>query len=144
VNRLVIDSNVLIASVFFEPYSGQARALLAQSLRAGNTLHAPALLQSEIVTVVRKAVYFGRIDEAEGLRIKNGLLATAITLHHDLGLLNRSYTLAQLLHLPRAYDTQYLALAERLDCEFWTGDERLFNSAKASFPLIRWLGQIEV
>jgi len=38
------------------------------------------------------------------------------------------------------HDSQYLALAERLECEFWTADERLFNAIVRDFSWIRWLG----
>jgi hypothetical protein len=33
-----------------------------------------------------------------------------------------------------------MALAERLNCEFWTADERLVNSTQGQFDHIRWLG----
>ncbi len=141
--NLVIDSNLLLASAFVEPHSPQARALLAKAVHAGDSFHAPALLQYEIVTVIRKAVHFGRINEAEGQSIKNLLLATEIKIHVNLDLINRGYELAQAFHLPRAYDTQYVALAEHLNCDFWTADERLFNSVRATFPSIHWLGQFE-
>ena len=38
-------------------------------------------------------------------------------------------------------DAYYLALAEMERCEFWTADERLYNSVKDGFPLIHWLGE---
>jgi predicted nucleic acid-binding protein len=64
-----------------------------------------------------------------------------LTTHANLDLVNRAYDLAQSLNLPRTYDAQYLAVAESLGCEFWTGDERFFNSARSLFPFIRWLGE---
>jgi hypothetical protein len=32
------------------------------------------------------------------------------------------------------------ALAARLDCDFWTADERLVNSVRTRFNHIHWLG----
>ncbi len=46
--------------------------------------------------------------------------------------------------IARAYDAQYMALAVRLDCEFWTADERLVNSTQEQFSRIRWLGNWSV
>lgn len=41
---------------------------------------------------------------------------------------------------PAAYDAHYLALAEREGCEYWTADQRLWNTVKAALPWVRWLG----
>ena len=141
---LVLDSSVLIAGMLTESLTPQARTLVTAISREQHSIHAPSLLHFEIVSVLRRAVYAGRVSPGQGRFIRNQLLRTPVTLHYDLDLVERAYDIAETLHLPRAYDTQYLALAEQLDCAFWTGDERLFNSVKAGFPLIRWLGQIEV
>lgn len=41
--------------------------------------------------------------------------------------------------LPATYDAHYLALAENLDCEFWTADKRLARATNNAFPLLRLL-----
>jgi hypothetical protein len=38
-------------------------------------------------------------------------------------------------------DARYLALAERESCEYWTADERLWNSVRAQLGWVRWLGE---
>ena len=38
---------------------------------------------------------------------------------------------------PEAYDTQYLAVAEREGCEFWTTDSRLYNSVHHTLPWVQ-------
>ena len=68
------------------------------------------------------------------------MLNYPVELYFDEGLLRRGYELATAYNRPTAYDAQYLALAERLDCTFWTADERLFNAVKDQFTDIRWLG----
>ena len=68
------------------------------------------------------------------------LLAYPVDFHEDDALLKEAYELAGEFNRPRAYDAQYLALAKRLSCEFWTADERLFNAVKDKFPYIHWLG----
>ncbi len=72
------------------------------------------------------------------------LLVYPVDLHEDTALLTEAYDLAVRFNRPRAYDTQYMALAERLHCEFWTADERLVNSTQAQFNRIRWLGNWSV
>ena len=41
-----------------------------------------------------------------------------------------------------SYDPHYLAMAQLLDCPFWTADRRLWRAASADHPRIMWLGQI--
>lgn len=76
----------------------------------------------------------------EGLRARNILLSYPVRLHFDDSLLKRGYELATEYNRPTAYDAQYLALAERLACDFWTADERMFNAVQDRFSSIRWLG----
>jgi predicted nucleic acid-binding protein len=80
------------------------------------------------------------VTSDEGLRIRDALLNHPLALHFDDALLKRGYELATRYDRPTAYDAQYLALAERLSCDFWTADERMFNAIKEKFPTIRWLG----
>ena len=70
------------------------------------------------------------------------IFALDIEYFHDHTLLVRGFEIATALDRPRAYDSQYLALAERLDCEFWTADERLVNSVQNTYPWVRGLHQI--
>jgi predicted nucleic acid-binding protein len=48
--------------------------------------------------------------------------------------------LAKKFDRPAAYDSHYLALAEMLGCELWTGDRRLYNAVKDELPWVKWLG----
>jgi predicted nucleic acid-binding protein len=138
-----MDANVFIASLLTEPFTDQARSLISEIAHQQRTIHAPTLLHFELVSVLRKAVYSGRVSQSQGRLLRGQLLRIPVNLHYSLDLLERAYDLAEELKRPRAYDTQYLARAERLDCEFWTCDERLFNSARASFPAVRWLGEMK-
>ena len=47
--------------------------------------------------------------------------------------------LAWELHQPAAYDAHYLALAEILDCEMWTADDRFFRAASSTSGRVRRL-----
>lgn len=106
------------------------------------TLAAPTLLHYEVIAATRKFVYQKRLTEVEGVTIRETLLGYGLKLYHDKALLRRAYELATQLNRPTAYDSQYLALAERLDTEFWTADERLYNAARASLAYVRWLGEV--
>lgn len=139
---VVLDSGILIASVFPETFTPQAQQLLKRLQAEGTMLHAPALLRYEVIAVSRKAVYQGRVTVEEGLRARDRLLNYPINLHFDDNLLKRGYELAAEYNRPTAYDAQYLAVAEQLTCAFWTADERMFNGVKDRFPAVHWLGSL--
>ena len=40
------------------------------------------------------------------------------------------------------YDSHYLALAELLNCELWTADERFYRATATNWPNVRWIGSI--
>ncbi|MHB8753209.1 MAG: type II toxin-antitoxin system VapC family toxin [Aggregatilineales bacterium] len=138
---VVIDANILIAfGLADEPLHTQARQILSAWQTAHEPLVAPRLFRSEITAVVRKAVYQQRLSPEQGRAMLSELLAYPVDLHEDVDLLKAAYDLAVRFNRPRAYDTQYMALAERLQCDFWTADERLVNSTQGQFNHIRWLG----
>jgi predicted nucleic acid-binding protein len=143
-SEVVLDSGILIATVYPEILTPHAKRLIKQLQEANATLHAPTLMRYELVAVSRKAVYQGRVTDAEGLRARDTLLSYPVTLHFDDALLKRGYELATEYNRPTAYDAQYLALAERLSCDFWTVDERMFNAVQSKFPRVYWLGNVKL
>jgi predicted nucleic acid-binding protein len=139
---LVLDSGIFLASVLpDEPLTRQAQAMLLAWTKSETRLIAPRLFRSELVAVVRKAVFQSRITHEQGAEFLNILLETPVTFFEDDDLLREAYKIAYRFNLPRAYDAQYLALAERFQVDFWTADETLYNSISSRFSYIRWLGQ---
>jgi predicted nucleic acid-binding protein len=102
----------------------------ADSIRArmsGEDLHAPALLDFEVVAALRGLVLGSHLTSARA--------EDALTDFDDLtierwpssdGLRRRAF---QLRHNVSAYDAAYIALAETLDCSMLTRDSRLRMSA---------------
>jgi len=138
---VVVDANILIAfGLADEPLHTQANQILSAWQTAGERLTAPRLFRSEITAVVRKVVYQGRMTPEQGRTMLAQLLIYPVEFHEDDALLKEAYELAVRFNRPRAYDSQYMALADRLQCDFWTADERLVNSTQGQFSRIRWLG----
>ena len=101
----------------------------------------PALFPYKVVAALRKKVYQGRLALEECAAAVDILLGANVEVVTASGLHQRAWKLAHHFHRPTAYDAHYLALAEMERCEFWTADERLYNSVKDGFPLIHWLGE---
>ena len=137
---VVLDSGTLVASLLDESISDKAKAVLRHWQQQNVQLTAPMLFRYEIIAVVRKAVYQKRIPLERGIAIRDEMLSFPVRVYVDDELLKRAYELATRLNRPTAYDSQYLALAERLDCPFWTADERLFNAVHNDLTWVQWVG----
>lgn len=136
---VVVDSGIALATILQESFSGKATALL-RAWQQNTQMAAPALFRYEVIAVIRKGHYQGRLTADEASQGCDILLSLPIEYYLDNALLIRAYELAVLYHRPTAYDAQYLAVAERLDCELWTADERLVHAISRDFKRIRWLG----
>jgi predicted nucleic acid-binding protein len=137
---VVCDSGILLKSVLPEPDTKKAETLLENWKVATVRIAAPTLFKYEIVSVMRLSVYKGILSIEEAVRRRNYLLEYPVETIIDEALLKRGYELATLYNRPRAYDAQYLAVAERLSCEFWTADEKLFNAVNRSLNWVKWIG----
>ena len=140
-----VDANIVIKLVVEEVDSVLADALWESWVQNEVQIMAPALLRYEVTAVLRKKVYQNQLSltmagkalsAAFALLAQNVDLVTLAVEQH-----RRAWELACRFNRPTAYDAHYLALAETEACEFWTADERLYNSVKDDFPLIRWLGE---
>jgi predicted nucleic acid-binding protein len=100
------------------------------------TLHAPALLRYEVVNALHRMRGAGQVSAKGAYQALVKALDTPIVLHNDNQLHVRAFELAADHGLPATYDAHYLALAERLDTEFWTADARL---AKAVADRLAWV-----
>jgi len=85
--------------------------------------------------VIRKAFFQNRITVKQGSELLNTSLSHPITFIEDDALLKRAFEFADQYGQPRTYDTQYITLAERLKCEFWTTDQTLVNSLQQKPPM---------
>ncbi|MBK8988292.1 MAG: type II toxin-antitoxin system VapC family toxin [Chloroflexi bacterium] len=128
---LVIDANLTFRYLLPGEAHEQLRPLFHQWEAQGVTLIAPTLWAYETASIISKTVHFGHLTEAEGEALLQ--MAGAFTVQlipPDGELLSRAYTWTRRLNQAAAYDSFYLALAERLNCDFWTADLRLANAAR--------------
>jgi predicted nucleic acid-binding protein len=139
---VVIDSNVLLATILPETYGDTARAKLGDWILADVKISAPLLLQYELAAILRRHVYTGKLTIDQARLHLQSLLAFDIRYFRSKHLTLRAYEIATQFNQPCAYDAHFLAVAEFLDCEFWTADERLVNSVQNTYPWVRGLHQI--
>ena len=129
---MVVDAGVVLALVLPLPFSEQASVAIHSLRAAGEELYAPALLEYEVCSALRRAVARGIIDEAaagKALSLIESVHIHPITPASSLHA--RALTWATRLQHSKAYDGQYLALAEQMRCELLTADERLARGARS-------------
>lgn len=127
--RIVIDASATLGLFLRLPYSPAVDRWM-QAWRAEEAkLFVPTLWEYECLTGLRRAVTLKLISTQEAERMVEDLLRlefrrTAPTLELHRSALYWAGRIGQ----SKVYDAQYLALAESLEAEFWTADQRLVRA----------------
>jgi predicted nucleic acid-binding protein len=111
---IVVDASAAIGGLLRD---GPARDRLAS-----DALHAPHVLDVEVVDVVRKLVLRGALGPEDGVRALATWQRLGVSRYAAAGMLERMW---ELRHNVSAYDAAYIALAEALGCHLLTADRRL-------------------
>ena len=88
----------------------------------------------------RKYVQLGPFSQDEGDKVFALAQEFKIELLSPRGLLLEAWELARDFNRPTIYDTSYMALANLMGCELWTGDERLINAIGGRAAWVKWVG----
>lgn len=136
----MVDANVALALVLPLPYSPQAQALWEGWRAPGSLIHAPDLWAYEITAALHKAMVTLHLPMPE----VETRLQTLFALGVHLVAPSTELHLRALLWVERTgqmvtYAAHYLALAESLNCEFWTADARLAHALQSHYPWVQVL-----
>ena len=137
---IVVDASVAAKWLLVETHSEKALALVVDASGAKQAIVAPSLLPFEVANILRQRMIRKTLTLADADRLMVQFLAFPVTLILPEGLSRRALAIADTLGLQAAYDAHYLALTERLGCDFWTDDQRLLRLVARRFPFVRWIG----
>ena len=130
-STIVVDANLAVWAILPVAAPVDAIGLFADWHRQELRLVAPALWLAECASAVRSGVYAGALSEEEGRTALEDLFALEVeTLPLTLQQTRSAFEWARRLRLAQAHDGFYLALAQELGAEFWTGDRRLEHRAQ--------------
>ena len=142
-SRVCIDSSLALKLVLVEEDSPKVQRLWGTWVDADVEIVAPFLLAFEGTSVIRNKMYRGLVPPEEGALIFKAFHLLGVRLLHPDGLHQRAWELAKRFNRPQAYDSHYLALAEILGLELWTGDERLYNAVQDRLSWVKWPGDYQ-
>jgi len=136
---IVVDASVVLKwQLDDEEAVTQALALRDDFLLYNRVnLAAPSLLVYEVTNGMLTATRRGRLPRSQA---EEGL-ATLLTSGIRLMTVDPSKIFSLSLHWKvSAYDGTYLAIAEKLDSEVWTGDRAFYNTCRRKGSRVRWIG----
>lgn len=134
--RVCVDSNLVIKLALDEEASRLAREQWERWRKDDAEVVAPPLLLYEITATLRNRVHRDILPLDEARDALGELLRLPISLIDLADLHERAWELATHFNQPTAYDANYLAVAQSLNCQFWTADGRLYVSVQEEFPAI--------
>ena len=111
---IVIDASAAVSALLND---GQARRLLADE-----SVHAPHLVDAEVVSALRRQATSGLLAPKDASRVLDVWRRLGLIRYAASPLLERVWELRAAV---TTYDAMYVALAENLDCALVTADARL-------------------
>lgn len=138
---MVVDASLAFKWLVREEYTDKALAILREWDSAEVTPAAPHLLPFEVSNALHKRVTRGELSIEGAVDLIGNLLASQIELHQPWNLHGKALEIASRFGQAAAYDAHYLALAESLDCELWTADEKFYRSVREDDGHVRWIGE---
>ncbi len=121
---IVVDTSVALKWALSEVHSANATALRRDMLLRREDIVAPSLLLDEATKTLYQA---GRDGIVPWPSVEQGLDDILIVVRLRISTLataRRAVALSRMTTQTYVYGTQFLALAERLNCDLWTADDR--------------------
>ena len=138
---VVVDASLALKWLVQEEHSDKADALGRLWASQGTRRMAAYLMAVEVANALHRRVVRGEMSVHDGIRLSQRLLSSGFELHETPNLHGRALEVAGQLNQGAIYDAHYLALAETLDCEMWTADEKFYRAASPVFDSVHWIGE---
>lgn len=136
---VMIDAGVAFKLLVPNLARDEIKQLVRQWSSQQLTLCAPSLWLYELTSILSKMVHLNELKEEDARDILNLAIGLGVQLiEPEEELARQAFSWTRRLKRAAAYDSFYLALAERLGCELWTVDQRLVSAVNQ--PWVRLAG----
>jgi predicted nucleic acid-binding protein len=132
-SAVCVDASLVIRLVA-DPADEVSRRLWEEWDAARRDIVAPGLLFYEVSNVLCRYARAGLTGKEAAQLALSAALALPIRLIYAAEVHTRALEIAHRFSLPAAYDAHYLAVAEMLSGEFWTGDLKLARVVSDDLP----------
>lgn len=134
-DQLVVDSSVVVKWFVAEVLTTEARKIYSEYQSGNVRLLAPDLIYAEVGNITwRKQMYEGMSAQDAQLVLAD-FQAVGIEVTSAADLLPDAYQIA-IAHGRSIYDSLYIALSLREQCQFVTADNKLVNAVRAVYSNI--------
>ena len=133
--KLVVDSGIAVKWFVPEPDSIHAELIYQDYQNGSFDFHAPDLIHAEFGNIIWKKRIFQSLSEPSGNAAISSFQNINFNLTATTLLFDDAFRIA-IQHQRTFYDSLYLALAARENCDFVTADEKLYNAVKTAFPSV--------
>ena len=141
-SAVCLDASFVLEILLHDRFSERVVIWWGEAMERQTVANVPPLFHPEVTSAIRKRVYLKKLERSDAGQALMDALEWPVDVwqgdHHLLQ--RRAFELAARFNRPRAYGSQYLALAELLGCELWTADERLVNAVRDELLWVRWIG----
>jgi predicted nucleic acid-binding protein len=141
---VVLDASIVVPLVVSHPLTPVAENCLRYWKQEYYRLTAPCFMPVEVASALRQAVYSGKMESRQALEALEIVMSLGIELvMPGFETLQASLRWAERLGQSKAYDAQYVALAESLNADLWSADRRLVNALQALGAIwAHWIGEM--
>lgn len=137
--ELCVDASLALKVLIVEQYTKEAEQLFVDCAKNRITIIAPSLIIYEMESAVRRYVYTHKITEQAGDKSLSMIDILPIQIQSHPLMHKKARELAKQFNQVRVYDNAYTALAELRGCDFWTGDEKFYNSVMKKLPFVHFV-----
>ena len=130
----VVDASLVVRVL--QPGHPRVLDLWREWLDSARRLFAPSLLVYEVTNALYRSARASGVGPAPLATSLEELALMEIELITDAPLSRRAAEIAWTLELPAVYDAYYLAVAERLEAELWTCDQKLARTVGERLPRV--------
>jgi len=133
--NLVIDSGISVKWFVAEDDSAQALQILKDYRSEKISFLAPTLIYAEFGNIIWKKLIFQGLESTDADFAIQKFKNISFVLTPTSVLFDDAFKIA-VKYKRSFYDSLYLALSIRENCEFVTADEKFYNAVRKAFPRI--------